>query len=348
MAGVNILLADGDEQYLLALVRKFIEGFENDGDIEMISDAAYLEEYFQTPRSLDIVVIQEEMYRDEFGRHNIGNLFLLTEDEPDGSFSGKEIYKYTNTDTIYKQVVNNLTSATAAHIRKQGGTRIVYVYSPAGGSGKTTVAAGISSVLAKSNQRTLFLSMDELQAFGWMMTEPRTMPAEVEKQLMFQSSFVYNLIKPHLVKQDFYMMPPFTRMLSSLNIREDSFVRLLETIVAAREFDYIVVDGAAGFSETVSRIMIMSQHILIIAQQDEASRYKMSCLLNNLDCSDDGRFIFICNKYEPSKENRLGALEKEGSLRISEYIPRDNSSELLMPEAAGQMKSLQRIAYMFM
>ena len=28
MAGVNILLADGDEQYLLALVRKFIEGFE--------------------------------------------------------------------------------------------------------------------------------------------------------------------------------------------------------------------------------------------------------------------------------------------------------------------------------
>ena len=89
MAGVNILLADGDEQYLLALVRKFIEGFENDGDIEMISDAAYLEEYFQTPRSLDIVVIQEEMYRDEFGRHNIGNLFLLTEDEPDGSFSGK-------------------------------------------------------------------------------------------------------------------------------------------------------------------------------------------------------------------------------------------------------------------
>lgn len=63
MAGVNILLADGDEQYLLALVRKFIEGFENDGDIEMISDAAYLEEYFQTPRSLDIVVIQEEMYR---------------------------------------------------------------------------------------------------------------------------------------------------------------------------------------------------------------------------------------------------------------------------------------------
>lgn len=134
MAGVNILLADGDEQYLLALVRKFIEGFENDGDIEMISDAAYLEEYFQTPRSLDIVVIQEEMYRDEFGRHNIGNLFLLTEDEPDGSFSGKEIYKYTNTDTIYKQVVNNLTSATAAHIRKQGGTRIVYVYSPAGGS----------------------------------------------------------------------------------------------------------------------------------------------------------------------------------------------------------------------
>ena len=144
------------------------------------------------------------------------------------------------------------------------------------------------------------------------------------------------------------MMPPFTRMLSSLNIREDSFVRLLETIVAAREFDYIVVDGAAGFSETVSRIMSMSQHILIIAQQDEASRYKMSCLLSNLDCSDDGRFIFICNKYEPSKENRLGALEKEGSLRISEYIPRDNDSELLMPEAAGQMKSLQRIAYMFM
>ena len=348
MAGLNILLADGDERYLMALVRKFIDGFENEGDIEIITDPAYLDEYFESPRTLDIVVIQEDMYKEEFNRHNIGNLFFLTEDEPDEDLSGSRIYKYTNTDTIYKQVVNNLTTATMANIKKQGDTRIIYVYSPAGGSGKTTVAAGISSVLARSNQRTLFLSMDELQAFGWLMAEPKVMPAEVEKQLMFQSGFVYNLIKPYLVKQDFYMMTPFSRMLSSLNIREENFVRLLETIVAVREFDYIVVDGAAGFSETVSRIMSMSQHILILAQQDEASRYKVSCLLNNLDCSDDGKFVFVCNKYEPGKENRLAGLEKEGRLRISEYIPRDTATELLMPEEAGQMKSVQKVAYMFM
>ena len=94
--------------------------------------------------------------------------------------------------------------------------------------------------------------------------------------------------------------------------------------------------------------MSMSQHILILAQQDEASRYKVSCLLSNLDCSDDGKFVFVCNKYEPGKENRLAGLEKEGRLRISEYIPRDTATELLMPEEAGQMKSVQKVAYMFM
>ena len=349
MAGVKILLADEDAQYLLPLVRKFIEGFDNEGEIEVITDASYLETYFQTPRTLDIAVMQESLYQEAFDRHNISSLFFLTEqEEEEGALVNRRIYKYTGADTIYKQVINNLANATAAHIRKQGETRILYVYSPCGGSGKTTVAAGISNVFARSNQRTLSLSMDELQSFGWIMEQPGVLPADVERHLMSQSSFVYNLVKPYLAEENFFILPPFSRMLSSLNIREESFIRLLETIVISHDYDYVVVDGAAGFSEAVSRIMSMSQHILIVTQQDPVSRYKMECLLNNLDFSDSRKFTFVCNKYEADKPSSLEQLEKEGRLTISEYIPREPGNSLLKPSEAGQMKSIQKIAYMFM
>ena len=118
MAGVKILLADEDAQYLLPLVRKFIEGFDNEGEIEVITDASYLETYFQTPRTLDIAVMQESLYQEAFDRHNISGLFFLTEqEEEEGGLVNRRIYKYTGADTIYKQVINNLANATAAHIR---------------------------------------------------------------------------------------------------------------------------------------------------------------------------------------------------------------------------------------
>ena len=349
MAAVHLMLADKDRGYLVPLVRKFIDGIGINADIEAATDQAYLESFFETPKSLDILVIQEEMYRDEFSRHNIGDIFLLTENEDDAPpAAAHRIYKYTDADTVYKQVVNNLSGTTSASIRRQGETRIIYVYSPSGGSGKTTVAAGICRVLSECRQRTLFVGMDALQSFGWIMDEEETLPGGVERQLISNSGFVYNMVKPYLKEQGFFVLPPFSRILSSLNIREESYVQLLETTVVSRDFDYIVVDGTSGFSLTTSKLMGMSQYVLILATQDGVSGYKTERLLENLDLSDRRRFVFACNKYEKDKPDMFGRLAGEKGITLSGHIPKVDVGGFLKPGQAAAVPELQKVAYMFM
>ena len=350
MPGVKILLVEENEKCLLPLERKLLDGFEKEGDLQVITDPEYLTRYFSVPRTLDILVIQEELYQPGMEKHNIGNIFFLTEqdeNEDTGSLLGRRIYKYTSAESIYKQVVNNLSGTTAAHIKKSGETTFLYVYSPIGGVGKTTVAAGISAILARSHQRTLYIGMDSLQSFGWLMDPEQTLPGEVEKRLLTQSNFVYNLIKPYLVEQQFYLLPPFSRMLSSLHIPEQSFVGLMESVITSHDFDYVVVDGASGFSETTSRLMQMAQHVVLVAAQDRVSVHKMDCLVKNIDCSDKGHFTFVCNRFEEGNANFLEEPGKRG-YTVSEYIPREEKLDLTKPEEIGQIRSIQKLAFAFL
>ena len=81
MNKLSIMLVDTDERYLMPIELKFIEELEDKIDIIVISDEGYLKEYFSTPRNIDILVINENLYSYEFEKHNIGNTFILTEKE---------------------------------------------------------------------------------------------------------------------------------------------------------------------------------------------------------------------------------------------------------------------------
>lgn len=351
MAKIRIVLADTDEKYLMPLEKRFIEGFGDRGELHIITDKSYVQTFFSEPQTLDILIINENLYEEEYEKHNIANIFLLIEQvtkEDAGSLNSNRIYKYTSVKDIYHHVVNNVTGTLLDDIRKSGDTKCIFVYSPIGGAGTTTISAGICSVLAQSNQRVLYIGMDTLQSFGWIMEKPATLPAEIEKKLLSQSSFVYHLVKPYIVEQQFYLIPPFSRMLSALNIQETSFCELIESIRVTNDFDYIVIDGDGNFTETVSKLMGQVHHIVIVARQDKISAHKLECLLKNIDCSDSNRFCFICNGYLENKENALTEIEGGGQCKISEYIAQQETIDMMKIKNVSQIRGIQKIAFMFM
>ena len=62
MNKLKIVLADTDENYLAPLERKFIDEFEDNGEIHVITDREYLRKYFSVPQSLDILLIDEAVF----------------------------------------------------------------------------------------------------------------------------------------------------------------------------------------------------------------------------------------------------------------------------------------------
>ena len=69
-----IIIADTDELYLTNLERKFLEEFDDQIDLEIISDADYFEKRFETPLSVEILVVSEKLYSSSLQKHNISNV----------------------------------------------------------------------------------------------------------------------------------------------------------------------------------------------------------------------------------------------------------------------------------
>ena len=350
MSRLSIILADTDENYLMPLELKFIEGFEDQADICVITEPDYLKEYFSTPRHVDIFVVNENLYTRDFEKHDISNTFLLSEqydDSSTGDMSINRIYKYTSVKEIYNQVVNNAASKSLKTINEKQGTKVITIYSPIGGIGKTTVAVGLSAALSKNYKKVFYVCTESLQTFQFLLSNKQYEQFGFEKQLVAQSECISSSINTFVRNETFDYIPPFRQALSSLNIKMSNYLNLIEQIKEAGIYDFIVVDTSSDLTEEKSKLMGLSNNIIMVAGQEIADACKLESLLFNIDCSDTDKFIFVCNKYQKDKKNMLVNDNFINKCKISEYIGYFEDFSSLSIDLLAANASFQKIAFMF-
>jgi cellulose biosynthesis protein BcsQ len=323
MANIKIIMADTDEKYLMPLERKFIDGLDDKVDLIVITDPNYLKIFFSTPQKIDILIINEELYDTELERHNIANIFILKEEETCvnniGDLDTNQIYKYTSVKEIYNEIINK-SSTKSVPLNNIEETKVLMLYSPIGGIGKTSISVALCEAIAKYHKKVLFIGNDNLQTYGSVIEHMPDMESGVEKLMVEKSEYIYEVMKSKIIQRTFDILPPFHFSLPSLNVKGEDYINLLNCIKKTKDYDYIIVDGASDFTEDISRFMGYANHTIIIAGQDKNATHKLDCLLRNIDCSDTERFVFVCNKYRSNRENLLESDHFINQCGISEYI----------------------------
>lgn len=350
MEKVKIVLVDADEGYLTPLVRKFISVYKDAAEIHTITDAAYLQSFFSAPQNMDVLMIDAALFNKDMLKHDIGNIFILTDQGGSGeteNWNITYINKYTSVKEICSEVMNNVTTDAEAVLNKREKTKVIMVYSPIGGIGKTTVAAGLCGALAQKRRRALFIGTDTLQTFGYLLNEKTALDSGMEKYFVSHAEDVYEVIKPYIKVELFHILPPFGRALSSLNITGSDFAYLIEKIKKAGEYDYIVIDSSSDFTEHTSLLMGKADYKMIVTGQDRNSVAKLACLLDNIDCSDSSRYLFVCNKYRSAEENVLLSTEYLAKCRIEKYVDYEEEADLMDAEQLASIKSIQALSFSF-
>ena len=352
MADIKLVLVDKDEKYLLALERKFIQELGDTCEIEVITDIHYLIHYFSTPRSIDILLIQERLYDARIERHDVGNIYLLTEEDNRGSqtesMNLERIYKYTSVKEIYNRVINSSPKRVKNIHKSSESTKIITIYSSVGGMGKTTVAMGLSSALHKCVKKVLYVGTDNLQTFGYYIGSNACLKGNIENQMVARYEDIYPTIRPMIENIPFAVVPPFSRALSAIGIKMSHYLHLIEAIKQSREYDFIVVDTATDFTEDTTQLMSISDHVILLTGQNTSAAYKTDLLLTNIDCSNTNRFLFVCNQYQTNAENMLITEHFINRIRIGEYIPFNDNLLAMTNEELGNMQSFQKLALRFL
>lgn len=351
MSKLSILIVDTEEDYVSPLEMKFSEELGENAEISVITDKEYLKEHFRSLRKIDILIINEELYNPQFENHNISNIFILLESKRTNTtedISLYSIYKYTSVKEIYNEVMNNLKKQAVEAITNELKTKIIMIYSPSGGIGKTTVALGASAALAKYHKKVLYINTESIQSFQGFLDDCGYLTSGIERQMIAKKEDLLDYLPSSIGKGPFEYFLPLKQTPSSLNLVLDDYLFLINKIKESKKYDFIVVDSSTELNREKAKLMSASDKVIIVTAQDKISVGKLECLLNNIDCSDNGKFIFICNKYYSGNSNYLigdGIINK---CTVNEYIDymELNRNDFNI-ETLGNNNGFQKLAYMF-
>lgn len=350
MAKPRIVIADTDVNYIIPLQLKFAEDYFEKIDLEIITDSDYFETLFSTPQRIDILIVSEELYSETMKLHNISHIFVMNEqyeEEQTADLNVNHIFKYTS----LKGIFNEITGKSAGVLRfEQIGkqeTQVILFYSASGGTGKTTVAMGVSASLTKNYKRVLYINAARLQAFQHMLKNYSAITAaDVYARLANASDNIYAEIKHVIRKEEFSYLPPFKAALMSLGLQYSVYEKIVASAKKSGDYDFIVVDADVTFDEDKAALLNMADKVMLITKQSMASVLATNILVSNINGANSDKYVFVCCDFDKEKENALFSSEVSLKFAVSDYIEHFTNYESMKPMDLSKENSIQKVAFL--
>lgn len=352
MARPRIIIADTDINYIMPIQLKFVEEFFEMIDLEIISDGRYFEEVFSSPQTADILIVSEELYEESLKRHNIGSIFLMTEqydEKQTDDLNINQIFKYTS----IKEIFNVITGKSANALNLQSGgkseSRIFMVYSASGGTGKTTVAMGLATCLTKNYKRVLYINAECLQSFQRLLDNPTPIAAsDIYVKLGNPTENIYSDISHVIRKEIFSYLPPFKSALMSLGLEYSVFSHIVRAAKKSGDYDFIIVDADSSFDEEKARMMDVADKVIIVTDQTYAAVYAANTLASSINGLNTEKYVFLCNNFDKERDNALITSNITVRFTVSEYIDHIPHYDQIRCEDLGKCSGMQRAAFLVM
>lgn len=351
MAKPRIIIADTDSNYIIPLQLKFVEDFFEKVDLEIITDKAFFDNFFSISQRADILVISEELFDRSMQRHNISHIFLMTEqyeEESTAELKINRIFKYTSIKEIFNDIIGKSGDVLKLDRDIKQATQVVLFYSASGGTGKTTVAMGVSASLTKNYKKVLYINASRLQSFQHMLenSAPVTSTDVYAKLSGDSSENVYADIKHVIRKELFNYLPPFKAALMSLGLRYSVFCNIIKSAKKSGDFDFIVVDVDVAFDEDKADLINLADKVVIVTNQSTAAVSATNILVANINGMNTDKYIFICNNFDKTQSNALISPQISLKFTISDYIDHFRFYEQMKVEELSKEGCIQRVAFL--
>lgn len=352
MAKPRIIIADTDVNYIIPLQLKFVEDFFEKVDLEIITDKSYFDEMFAMPQRADILIVSEELYNQSMQRHNISNIFLMTEqyeEEQTADLNVNLIFKYTSIKEIFNEIIGKSADVLNVDVSAKKETQIILVYSACGGVGKTTVAMGISACLTKNYKRVLYINAGHLQAFQHLLdNETPIAAADVYAKLAKASDNIYDEIKHVIRKEQFTYLPPFKAALMSLGLKYSLYEKIILSAKKSTDYDYIVVDADSTFDEDKAQLFGIADKVIIVTEQTASAVYATNVLVSNVTGMSGEKYVFVCNNFKKDRDNALISPVFTMKFTVSDYIEHNARYDQMKCVDLVKDNGIQKTAFLVM
>lgn len=225
--------------------------------------------------------------------------------------------------------IHRTISSEAGDVR---GGHIIVVYSPQGGSGKTTMATNIASGLMKKGIKVLLIDADtqfgDVGVFLKLQAQS-TLADLVSKVDDVDVEFFDTVITTHESGLKVLLGPARPEYADAVDANPTALARIIEQV--ASSYDFIVIDTSSHISEMLLSLMDIAEKIVLLATPTLSGVKNARFMLELFDQLNypQNKIAFVLNKTEDERaRNRTTIpseiIEKHLKHPIQARIPSDD------------------------
>lgn len=341
MARIKMIIADTDAAYLNSLSDFLIASYPQVFEVVTFSKLEYLQSYLSSQENSGVLLITPELVKPDFADPELMQILLSA--NPGSVETGtKQIFKYLQGPELVQSILklfsegeDHMPMTLTACPKK---TKVVAVYSPAGGVGKTTVAVGCSLQTAWEGNSVFYLNLENMPSTElFFATEAEGGLSTVFFYLQERKKNM-NLKIEALKKTDPHcQIHYFAPVDSVLDLGEELGEQLTALIQILRNsgvYDYVFIDLSSQINANNLAIMEASDVVLLISTAEPTCQIKVKLWQSELtrwvarsNSSIMERIFPVWNKWEP--DSQVAGEVLIGGKESLAKIPR--VSDLLLP-----------------
>jgi cellulose biosynthesis protein BcsQ len=330
MSKIELAIIDRDVSYLKAFVDFLSTDYNYKFNISHFTELDYLIKYLSSDNcSIDILLIDDASFNDELLKYDIGEIVLMTE----GSYhvadkNLKSVNKYQAGDNLISDVLNccsdsqNIVSCASHGIRR---SKVIAVYSPIGGVGKTSIAMGTAMRCVDKDFKVFYLNLESASSTDVFFncskihsfSEILYFLKEKDKNII---SKIDALKSVDIVTGIHFFGSP-NRISDYEEIESEDYIKLIKTIIEIGIYDFIFIDFSSEINKRNISILDICDKVMLLTLDDMFSRIKLKKLYDEMKAIDSEIYERVNNKTINiiNKSNQhSSAQDDENCIRIPE------------------------------
>lgn len=280
----KLVLADSDWRYLKEISCYFMEKVPQ-FEIITFTKEEKLREYFTQGGEADLLAVDETFVKERLEALTPGLTRIMLSVSMNQADGFETVKKYQKLETLAGQILLKYAqdSNTLETVKGNAETKIVSFYSPAGGTGKTTLALSLSAAAVKTGLHVLYMNLEEISSVDSALFEEGEGGLSAVFLALKTKGMNVGIKLKTCVRTEPAAGFSFLSGVDSISEYEEidgeDVTRLLKAARELSDYDLIVTDHSSGFTKQTQAALEEADMIFVPTLMDEGSLAKLERFL---------------------------------------------------------------------
>ncbi|GAE90036.1 AAA family ATPase [Acetivibrio straminisolvens] len=318
MRRLNLVIADTDEVYVRNMVDYLMTNYLQRLRVSSFTRQELLYDFLSGLNKIDVLLISPDMYSEAMPKESYEKVFLLTQGEPSVRGDIDCVNKHQVGEEFINKIIDMFSDGENEEEKKEDAvileepsrnveTKVIAIYSPIGGAGKTTIAVNSAVYCAKKGLKVFYLNLETFQSTPlYFNCKSEKNLSELLRCLKQGENIGMKIREIRQIDPDYdvhYFVPP-ENIIDLKDTGSGEIKALIDAFRAMRYYDIVILDMSSELNDRNIALLDSSDEVVMVLAQDAISNVKAEFTSEQLEkylaqygLNLSGKLIVALNKY---------------------------------------------------